>query len=631
MKKTSKTMRLLAAVAALCVLICAFAGCKQNETHTCQNKCETCGKCTAECTESVCAEKCEGHEEGISLTEGIFKATVEGRNNTAVLKFKEDGTFYAHGLDGQKAYMGKYEIVDMEINYVDWGADGNWDTEEGVAVLKATKAIAFYDMDGNPMTVRNESNMYNEEQGLDGTKINEGIAQNYCAYTPADGAVPAKVHAVGFNNDPYTRTLTQDTTAVFTEDDEIKNLLYHFMVAALPEWAVGSYEANELEFKLYHNSFEDMATVEVMESGSLTVNGNVYTLSNGATITVDPDAYTAVYKKGDVEINLIKWMELGTVVATVSGNLYDGAMTYEAKLYDDGTLALTGNMMPNAVYGSYVLNSDNTLTLDIAAGSMTVEGGTYDPETKTVTINLGMGQAGVVSLTGVAEGKLAGGVEVLVTINTEVEMVPGYPEYNAKLALNLNDNGTAEVLMNGAALATARWEYNAATYSFDIYNVSNGTLTAALSADGLTFTWIGDISENATGVEVVFTTDTSVMADIQSAVLPQTKLLLNDTQAGDPMSTELEIRFLSDGTGILKATTLYAGTPVGGVTVTFNWALTDMGCNFTEVAGAGDGASITYAMKEDYSGSTITFTMIGSSGEVSYVINCELAALGALK
>ena len=33
------------------------------ETHQCEDACETCGKCTdAECTETECAEKCQGHE-----------------------------------------------------------------------------------------------------------------------------------------------------------------------------------------------------------------------------------------------------------------------------------------------------------------------------------------------------------------------------------------------------------------------------------------------------------------------------------------------------------------------------------------------------------------------------------------
>ena len=32
--------------------------------HSCENKCEECGKCTdAECTEAACADKCEGHED----------------------------------------------------------------------------------------------------------------------------------------------------------------------------------------------------------------------------------------------------------------------------------------------------------------------------------------------------------------------------------------------------------------------------------------------------------------------------------------------------------------------------------------------------------------------------------------
>ena len=42
--------------------------------HTCESKCEECGKCTdAACTESVCAEKCEGHNEPVDPpVDGVF-------------------------------------------------------------------------------------------------------------------------------------------------------------------------------------------------------------------------------------------------------------------------------------------------------------------------------------------------------------------------------------------------------------------------------------------------------------------------------------------------------------------------------------------------------------------------------
>ena len=46
----------------LCITMIVLAGCVQPKPHVCQNVCETCGKCTNEnCTEAVCANKCEGH------------------------------------------------------------------------------------------------------------------------------------------------------------------------------------------------------------------------------------------------------------------------------------------------------------------------------------------------------------------------------------------------------------------------------------------------------------------------------------------------------------------------------------------------------------------------------------------
>ena len=47
----------------LCITMVVLAGCVQPKPHLCQNKCETCGKCTNEnCAETVCADKCQGHK-----------------------------------------------------------------------------------------------------------------------------------------------------------------------------------------------------------------------------------------------------------------------------------------------------------------------------------------------------------------------------------------------------------------------------------------------------------------------------------------------------------------------------------------------------------------------------------------
>ena len=54
-----KTMKFLAVVLALLfVATFALAACQ----HKCQHVCPTCGKCTSDCTDPACADKCPGHE-----------------------------------------------------------------------------------------------------------------------------------------------------------------------------------------------------------------------------------------------------------------------------------------------------------------------------------------------------------------------------------------------------------------------------------------------------------------------------------------------------------------------------------------------------------------------------------------
>ena len=36
--------------------------CQGHNTHTCKHKCEICGKCTSDCTDPACSDKCPGHE-----------------------------------------------------------------------------------------------------------------------------------------------------------------------------------------------------------------------------------------------------------------------------------------------------------------------------------------------------------------------------------------------------------------------------------------------------------------------------------------------------------------------------------------------------------------------------------------
>ena len=59
MKNTKKLIAVLVALVMVVACVFALAAC---DTHKCESKCETCGKCTnKDCTESACKDKCEGH------------------------------------------------------------------------------------------------------------------------------------------------------------------------------------------------------------------------------------------------------------------------------------------------------------------------------------------------------------------------------------------------------------------------------------------------------------------------------------------------------------------------------------------------------------------------------------------
>lgn len=63
MKQRSKrSLALVMALAMVFSFASLFGACGEKKQHTCEHVCEVCGKCTSDCTDPVCADKCEGHE-----------------------------------------------------------------------------------------------------------------------------------------------------------------------------------------------------------------------------------------------------------------------------------------------------------------------------------------------------------------------------------------------------------------------------------------------------------------------------------------------------------------------------------------------------------------------------------------
>lgn len=57
-----KKARLIAIVLLALVMVLALGLTAACEKHECQHVCPTCGKCTSDCTDPACADKCPGHE-----------------------------------------------------------------------------------------------------------------------------------------------------------------------------------------------------------------------------------------------------------------------------------------------------------------------------------------------------------------------------------------------------------------------------------------------------------------------------------------------------------------------------------------------------------------------------------------
>ena len=71
--------------------------------HTCQNKCDQCGKCTnATCTEAICQNKCPGHTQG-----GTDKVTVYMVGDSTVCNYTND-TSLAFPRNGYGMWVGNY-------------------------------------------------------------------------------------------------------------------------------------------------------------------------------------------------------------------------------------------------------------------------------------------------------------------------------------------------------------------------------------------------------------------------------------------------------------------------------------------------------------------------------------------
>ena len=113
-------------------VVVRVAGTTEEPAHVCEHVCETCQKCTdAACTESVCAEKCEGHQVVETPTTGVVDPVVGTAYKFGMVQGKlNDGKVYY-----LKGNMNGY-YMDTTTNYAD-AIDVYIETAEGGYYLYA--------------------------------------------------------------------------------------------------------------------------------------------------------------------------------------------------------------------------------------------------------------------------------------------------------------------------------------------------------------------------------------------------------------------------------------------------------------------------------------------------------------
>lgn len=175
-----KTMKFLAVVLALLfVATFALAACQ----HKCQHVCPTCGKCTSDCTDPACADKCPGHEDG-------------GDED----KYPTDGSVYNDFKIGGTVILGSTTKLGGDFRFTGLGQSSASASDLDIQGL--TSGYSTMELDRNGSYVWNETAVESHDEEVidvsDGVqnlkitiKINEGLkmsggtevtAANYLAY-----------------------------------------------------------------------------------------------------------------------------------------------------------------------------------------------------------------------------------------------------------------------------------------------------------------------------------------------------------------------------------------------------------------------------------------------------------------
>lgn len=429
--------------------------------------------------------------ETAELTDGVFYVGVPGYDRKQLIKFKTDGTFYAIGLYGD-VIAGKYEVVDMEIEYRLAGTNGNWENPEAedseadgdsVEVLISSKAIKFYHLDGSVMQDMRNDNYEGQ------STLNEGIDSCYVAWTEG------YIHMLKIGQ--TTRTVKHDPEYYWSEEDEEPIVLFKFMIKEVPEELADEFEQTELTFTIYHNGYKNALGVKEV-NGTYTIEDGVYVLSKGGTFRIGEDGQTAVYEDDEVTIECVVYAEPNEkLVATLTT-----AHGQKCELYNDHTCSIEGSL-----FGTWSW-SMATYTLTI-----TIEG--FEPAYSDIgklaegVLSITLPLTDTVSLEFTAPATVVGDLNAVPEGPQEVATLEcEYPQVEAVLVLY--DDHSCAIVENGEALSTGTWSFANYQLTVEINGESATSSGEDLQAGKL------KVSISMDGFPVPFSCDASIVADLMA-------------------------------------------------------------------------------------------------------------------
>ncbi len=487
----------------------AFTACSSEDAHKCEHICPECQKCMSDCTDDVCKDKCQGHEEtvDVDMTQGIYFCKMG--NYELIIKFYDDETYYFQ--NEQEGFRGKYEIKDESIMFSRSQEDGSdYNSEEHpneAKWLSGNKVIYFYQEDGTTPVdyVMNASEQTaHSDTVVKGTCYAYGTKPNTLAYNTETDQIQS------FKGNYGSRTLSHVKERDFTINNEKPIEQAKYMVKNLPDGAeAGKVESDYfllLSQKGYESNIPALEAWELTNGKFTTSDDTTYVLTDTisgatATLTVAADGKTATVTKGEDTVELVLWADVMPYAAEVKGSALDGKVQVTVRFNEDGTLTIFGSTKNYS--GNYKAAKDGTITVsDVDSDSpVTIDSASFvtadDVTTLTAQLTIATGNSQMPTVFAEAEGSLTGklfGLEAVTVLEAESkEAVFG----DTVMKLEMKDDCTLVISVGGQPKVTSSWSLDMQTKQISFNKTSSGALAFTLASPA-NITWTGKLSDTET-------------------------------------------------------------------------------------------------------------------------------------